>query len=162
VKLSFFQMLLSVVHTYFRASLALHVPSRSASSASWQLQWIFPIKFVIFPGLGLGPGPRPHPINLLQNLASQHVVTQIKHSGNCAVLHCWQVWNYTATTLFLITFSPCAVDIVKCLWSSFFIYDTLILTILHYITLLHLFNGFFSRTTWVSQYQKGKTSLNLN
>jgi len=30
---------------------------------------------------------------------------------------------------------PRAVDIVKCPWSSFFIYDTLILTILHYITL---------------------------
>jgi len=28
--------------------------------------------------------------------------------------------------------------------------------------LLHLFNGLFSRTTWVSRYQKGKTSLDLN
>jgi len=28
--------------------------------------------------------------------------------------------------------------------------------------LLHPFNGLFSRTTWVSQYQKGKTSLYLN
>jgi len=28
--------------------------------------------------------------------------------------------------------------------------------------LLHLFNGLFSRTTWVSRYQKGKTSLNLH
>ena len=27
---------------------------------------------------------------------------------------------------------------------------------------LHPFNGLFSTTTWVSQYQKGKTSLNLN
>jgi len=27
---------------------------------------------------------------------------------------------------------------------------------------LHPFNGLFSRTTWVSQYQKGKTSLDLN
>jgi len=27
---------------------------------------------------------------------------------------------------------------------------------------LHPFNGFFSRTTWVSRYQKGKTSLDLN
>ena len=26
----------------------------------------------------------------------------------------------------------------------------------------HPFNGFFSRTTWVSRYQKGKTSLDLN
>jgi len=25
-----------------------------------------------------------------------------------------------------------------------------------------MFNGFFSRTTWASQYQKGKTSLDLN
>ena len=29
------------------------------------------------------------------------------------------------------------------------------------ILLLHLFNGNFSRTTWVSRYQKGKTSLDL-
>jgi len=28
--------------------------------------------------------------------------------------------------------------------------------------LLHPFNGLFFRTTWVSQYQKGKTSLDLN
>jgi len=30
------------------------------------------------------------------------------------------------------------------------------------LLLLHLFNGLFSRTTWVSWYQKGKTSLDLN
>jgi len=30
------------------------------------------------------------------------------------------------------------------------------------LLLLHLFNGLFSRKTWVSQYQKGKTSLDLN
>jgi len=28
--------------------------------------------------------------------------------------------------------------------------------------LLHSFNGLFSRTTWLSRYQKGKTSLDLN
>jgi len=28
--------------------------------------------------------------------------------------------------------------------------------------LLHPFNGLFSRTTWVSCYQKGKTSLDLD
>jgi len=27
---------------------------------------------------------------------------------------------------------------------------------------MHPFNGLFSRTTWVSQYQKGKTSLDLH
>jgi len=34
----------------------------------------------------------------------------------------------------------------------------------HYITTttLHPFNGLFSRTTWVSWYHKGKTSLDLN
>ena len=32
----------------------------------------------------------------------------------------------------------------------------------HQVLLLHLFNGLFSRTAWVSQYQKGKTSLDLN
>jgi len=30
------------------------------------------------------------------------------------------------------------------------------------LLLLHLFNGPFSRTTWVSRYHKGKTSLDLN
>jgi len=30
------------------------------------------------------------------------------------------------------------------------------------ILLLHPFNGLFCRTTWVSQYQNGKTSLDLN
>ena len=30
------------------------------------------------------------------------------------------------------------------------------------LLLLHLFNGLFSWTTWVSWYQKGKTSLDLN
>jgi len=30
------------------------------------------------------------------------------------------------------------------------------------LLLLHSFNGLFSRTTWVSQYQKGRTSLDLN
>ena len=29
-------------------------------------------------------------------------------------------------------------------------------------TTLHAFNGLFSRTTWVSRYQKCKTSLDLN
>jgi len=28
--------------------------------------------------------------------------------------------------------------------------------------IIHPFNGLFSKTTWVSQYQKGKTSLDLN
>ena len=28
--------------------------------------------------------------------------------------------------------------------------------------LLHPLNGFFSRTTWLSRYQKGKSSLDLN
>jgi len=30
------------------------------------------------------------------------------------------------------------------------------------LRLLHPFNGLFSGTTWISQYQKGKTSLDLN
>jgi len=30
------------------------------------------------------------------------------------------------------------------------------------VTTLHPFNGLFSRSVWVSQYQKGKTSLDLN
>jgi len=30
------------------------------------------------------------------------------------------------------------------------------------LLLLHPFNGLFSRTAWISRYQKGKTSLDLN
>jgi len=30
------------------------------------------------------------------------------------------------------------------------------------ILLVHPFNGLFSRITWLSQYQKGKTSLHIN
>ena len=30
------------------------------------------------------------------------------------------------------------------------------------LLLLHTFNGLFSRATWISWYQKGKTSLDLN
>jgi len=30
------------------------------------------------------------------------------------------------------------------------------------LLLIHLFNGLFSRTVWVSWYHKGKTSLDLN
>jgi len=30
------------------------------------------------------------------------------------------------------------------------------------IIIIHPFNGLLSRTTWVSRYQKGKTSLDLN
>ena len=35
-------------------------------------------------------------------------------------------------------------------------------TLLLLLLLLHPFNSIFFRTTWVSQYQKGKTSLDLN
>jgi len=35
-------------------------------------------------------------------------------------------------------------------------------TVLFLLLLLHPLNGLFSRTTWVSRYQKGKTSLDLN
>ena len=38
-------------------------------------------------------------------------------------------------------------------------FHTLLLLLL---LLLHPFNGLFSRTTWVSRYQKGRTSLDLN
>ena len=31
-----------------------------------------------------------------------------------------------------------------------------------YYYCIHPFNGLFSRTTWLSRYQKGKTSLDLN
>jgi len=39
---------------------------------------------------------------------------------------------------------------------------SLLLQLLLLLLLLHLFNGLLSRITWVSRYQKGKTSLDLN
>jgi len=38
----------------------------------------------------------------------------------------------------------------------------IIVLLLLLLLLLQLFNGLFSRTTWVRQYQKGKSSLDLN
>jgi len=38
----------------------------------------------------------------------------------------------------------------------------ILLLLLLLLLLLHQFNGLFFRTTWVSQYQKGKTSLDFN
>jgi len=38
----------------------------------------------------------------------------------------------------------------------------LLLLLILLIILLHPFNSLFSRTTWVSRYQKSKTSLDLN
>jgi len=39
---------------------------------------------------------------------------------------------------------------------------SLCLVFLTYGILLHPFNALFSRTTWVSRYQKGKSSLDVN
>ena len=36
------------------------------------------------------------------------------------------------------------------------------ISLIQLLLLLHPFNSLFSRTTWVSRYQKGKTSLDLN
>jgi len=52
-------------------------------------------------------------------------------------------------------------------WISYFHYHSwawllLLLPLPPPPLLLHLFNGLFSRTTWVSQHQKGKTSLDLS
>ena len=39
-------------------------------------------------------------------------------------------------------------------------YNTI--TVLKYKLLLHPLNGLFFRTTWISRYRKGKTSVDLN
>jgi len=38
----------------------------------------------------------------------------------------------------------------------------LVTILFHILLLLHPFNGLFSWTTWISRYQKGNTSLDLN
>jgi len=43
-----------------------------------------------------------------------------------------------------------------------FVSGTTTATVCCYLLLLHPFNGLFSRTIWVSRYQKGKTRLDLN
>jgi len=45
---------------------------------------------------------------------------------------------------------------------SLFLHQFQITLLLLLLLLLHPFNGLFSSTTWVSWYQKGKTSLDLN
>jgi len=49
---------------------------------------------------------------------------------------------------------PCSLVFIVCA-----IYDN---NYNYYYSTLHTFNGLFSRTTWVSRYQNGKTSLDLN
>ena len=75
-------------------------------------------------------------------------------------LHLWIPWG---------TRLPCGV-ICVILHSAVLIKYRLVRTdgpmdkqiLLLLLLLLHPFNGLFSRTTWVSWYQKGKTSLDLN
>ena len=47
--------------------------------------------------------------------------------------------------------------VIKRIW-----YGMVLLLLLLLLLLLHPFNGLFSRTTWVSRYQKVRTSLDLN
>ena len=54
------------------------------------------------------------------------------------------------------------VDDICCLLLDCFVSWAVPLTTILLLLLLHPFNGLFSRITWVSQYQKGKTSLDLN
>ena len=52
-----------------------------------------------------------------------------------------------------------------CSWHRtpfWFTFCSIFLLLLLLLQLLHPFNGLFSRTTWISRYQTGKTSLDLN
>jgi len=40
--------------------------------------------------------------------------------------------------------------------------DDVVVLMVFVLLPLHPFDSLFSRTTWISQYQKGKTSLDLN
>ena len=66
--------------------------------------------------------------------------------------HCFILWYDVCASQpsWNCTFSICHIIVI-----SAAILDSLLL-------LLHPFNSLFSRITWVSRYQKGKTSLDLN
>ena len=70
---------------------------------------------------------------------------EIRKSRSASVFCCWS------------DSIPCPAHQTTCTSSRFSIIHTLLL-----LLLLQPFNGLFSRTTWVSRYQKGKNSLDLN
>ena len=75
------------------------------------------------------------------------------------------VWNSTHRTPSCITNCCYICQTLKNLFlflPSLAQLKTLYFAQYNYTTLLHPFNSLFSRTTWVSWYQKGKTSLDLN
>ena len=79
-----------------------------------------------------------HPLTF--TISSQHLHSHSRTSTSSPTLYCTAHWNYE-----------------NCLWQVSPAEDrTFTACILLLLLLLHPFNGLFSRTTWVSQYQKGK------
>ena len=81
---------------------------------------------------------RPDALPAAQPTASKHwrqIQHNVKKTLNDDTLHTSKLWNVSIKTS-------------SAVWNR--------------LLLLHPFNGLFFRTTWVSQYQKGKTSLDLN
>ena len=84
-----------------------------------------------------------------QQKRSQHLYTTI-------VKHCCIYLPIHKQTLIYKASESCITKMLKYLNAAVRIFPN------KTTTTLHLFNCLFSRTTWVSQYQKGKTSLHLN
>jgi len=77
--------------------------------------------------------------------------------SSCAVLSCCWTWSPPGCLS-----SYCSLDLGLVFCRCFFTIVVLVLLLLLLLLLLHPLNGLFSRTTRVSRYQKGKTSLDLN
>jgi len=96
-----------------------------------------------------------------------HLADQNKHEVS--------EWSFTTGVSMLVDFSattlltgqqeghvPYATNTTSTHCDSWLLCAIRIFLLTYLLLLLHPFNGLFSRTTWVSWYQKGKTSLNLN
>ena len=78
-----------------------------------------------------------HPLTF--TVSSQHLHSHSRTSTSSPTLYCTAHWNYE-----------------NCLWQVSPAEDRTFTACILLLLLLHPFNGLFSRTTWVSQYQKGK------
>ena len=99
----------------------------------------------------------------MRGLGQFSTTSSLLHSIICywSVIYtgCHQCWHAGSKTVLQLNLS---IFYWGCTLSQVVLYNGHNMVILLLLLLLHLFNGLFSRTAWVSRYQKGNTSLDLS
>jgi len=81
--------------------------------------------------------------------------------SECVRWHGRRWWRYDDVIVTRLNHILQSLNIAVC-WLFEFMHDAQLVTNVLLLLLLHLFNSLFSRTTRVSRYHKGKTSLDSN